>query len=67
MAKTFRCLALMFLFCVLAGIVYLRIPRETSDVVAPSTTTRATETRFAGQRHSGIDVTSSDALSHSNR
>ena len=48
---------LMLLFCLLTGVAYLRIPPKTPVESGRASKERTAPKAFAGQRHSGIDVT----------
>jgi hypothetical protein len=47
----------MLLFCLVTGVAYLRIPPKTPPQTVRSLKERTAPKLFAGQRHSGIDIT----------
>ena len=57
MQKILGGVIVMLLFCVFTGVAYLRIPPKAHPEASHPLGPRAIERGFAGQRHTGIDVT----------
>jgi len=57
MRKILSGFILILVFCLVTGVAYLKIPPKTPPQAGRSHQQRTAPKAFAGQRHSGIDVT----------